>query len=156
MEKLELIKTILTIIISFCSVCGTVYVFFKKIIAKQTESIVSQINKKLDDLKNTTDIVEEKVESLEKKLFNTIEQIGELQQRNKKGEKVLILDVKCDILNICRRANKYKGITLADKEVLCELYEQYVNVWHKNHFIKSEADFVINNLPTIDRYEDAC
>lgn len=153
MEKLELIKTVLTIIISFTTIFGAIFAFFKKTMAKQTANIIKQISDQLTELKESINILDNKTDTLDTKLINTMKVIDDLTSKNKNEEKILLLDVKCGILNICRRANRFNGITLADKELLCELYEQYVHIWHKNHFIKSEADYVIDNLPTIEKYD---
>lgn len=134
--------------------CGTIFAFFYSFSKKfrnwindkikDTESI-KQLYEKIDKLSEKVDIINKKFEK-ENIVVSTID------DKLKINNDTTILTVKYEILDICNRAHKYNGITEIDKKLLCELYHQYVDVWHENHYIKSTALKVIEEMPIIDKY----
>ena len=123
---------------------------------RDTESI-KELNKKQNFLENKENELENncllrKTEMSE--MCETINRvIKKLDEFTEKDNKSTLLSLKCQILDICSRASRYGGITRPDKELLCELYHEYVDVWKQNHYVKSEADKVISNAKIIDDYK---
>ena len=100
----------------------------------------SQVESKKQEIKDTLD-----------KLNTTIEKLNDKME---KDNRATLLTLKCQIIDICSRVSRYGGITQADKELLCELYTEYVDVWKQNHYVKSEAQKVIKSAPIINEYKD--
>lgn len=155
MEYAQVISTILQyfvdIIASLGAMLGTLLVLSKKFrkwfgkLVKDSDEIVS-LEKNIVEIKETIDKLNEKVETIDK-------DVKHIKNKLEENDQATILTLKYEILDICYRAKKYGGITKTDKEMLCELYHAYVEVWHENHYVKSEASKVIAESPTIDSYE---
>lgn len=113
---------------------------------KQTE-----LEKKETALENSCALRSEKIDELYNDIKKTINKIDAKLEKDKEST---ILTLKCQILDICSRASRYGGITKPDKELLCDLYHQYVDVWKENHYVKSEADKVIKTAKIINEYKE--
>ena len=88
------------------------------------------------------------------KLCDKVEEmLLKLDDKVEKDKESTILTLKYEILDICSRANRYKSITQIDKELLCEWYHEYVDIWKENHYVKSEADKVIKTFPVVIEYK---
>lgn len=153
-EVLNHIQTILAAIEGIFLVGGT--------ITGTVFSCSKKARKWLNDKISNTEVVK----SIKKSSADLSEKVDDIGINQKKLEKELknlkivleqdkattLLTTKYEILDICNRAARYNGIISTDKELLCELYHQYVDVWKENHYVKSTADYVINNLPVVDKY----
>ena len=124
---------------------------------KDTDSIKELNNKqktletKEKSLENTCAVRTKEIKDTLDKLNTTIEK---LNNKMEKDNRSTLLTLKCQIIDICSRVSRYGGITQADKELLCELYTEYVDVWKQNHYVKSEAQKVIKSAPIINEYKD--
>lgn len=155
MEYAEIISKILqyfvNILASLGGILGTLLVLSKKFrkyfskLIKNSEEIVL-LTKSIADLKEIIDKLNEKVETVNK-------DVKHIKNKLEENDQATVLTLKYEILDICYRAKKYGGITRTDKEMLCELYHAYVEVWHENHYVKSEASKVMAESPIIDSYE---
>ena len=128
--------------------------------SKEIDTICQKISDMMDKLDQTIDKIGDKVDKLDQtvdklddkviKLENTVNKMDTKVEQDKDST---ILTLKYEILDICTRATRYDCITQTDKFLLCELYHQYVDVWHENHYVKSEADKVINTFKVVDEYK---
>ena len=118
---------------------------------------IKNLTKKQDELQKKHEELQGYYETKGKEFENMFTKmdrvIDKIDKKLDKDADSAILTLKCEILDICNRANRYKGITASDKSLLCELYHQYVDVWKENHYVKSEADKVIKNFPILDEYK---
>ena len=64
-----------------------------------------------------------------------------------------VLSLRYQILNLCRLADKYKGLVYSDKTLLYELYHQYADNMKQNHYISDEFNRA-NKFPEIAKYEE--
>lgn len=110
------------------------------------DQTVDKIGDKVDKLDQTVDKLDDKVEKLE-------QTVNKLNTKVEKDKESTILTLKYEILDICTRAARYKAISKTDKLLLCELYHEYVDVWNENHYVKSEADKVINTFDVVEEYK---
>ena len=117
-------------------------------LCNKIDTMLGKLDDKIDKLGTTVDNMEDKVNRLETT-------VSKMEQKVEKDKESTILTLKYQILDICGRADRYGCITKVDKSLLCELYHEYVEVWKQNHYVKSEADRVINSLPTVDKYENS-
>lgn len=124
---------------------------------KDTESM-----KELNDKQKTLETKEENLESTcatrTKEIKDALEKLNttieKLDNKMEKDNRSTLLTLKCQIIDICSRVSRYGGITQPDKELLCELYTEYVDVWKQNHYVKSEAQKVIKSAPIINEYKE--
>ena len=117
----------------------------QKLDARQTK-----LEKQEKDLENSCILRTQKID----KMCDQINEfVNKLEEKIDKDNKSTILSLKCQILDICSRASRYGGITAPDKQLLCELYREYVDVWKQNHYVKSEAKKVIETALIIDDYQ---
>ena len=106
---------------------------------------------KESNFENTCVTRTKEIKDILDKLNTTIEK---LDNKMEKDNTATLLTLKCQIIDICSRVSRYGGITQPDKELLCELYTEYVDVWKQNHYVKSEAQKVIKNAPIINEYKE--
>ena len=149
------------LVIALGGILGTIYAMSKKFRGwvngklKDTDSI-KDLNKETASLREKTNTMADTCDVRSKELTNICKKmeglINKLEGKIEKDKESTILTLKYEILDICSRAERYHCITHIDKELLCELYHEYVEVWKENHYVKSEADKVINTYDVVDKY----
>lgn len=155
-------STLVDIIIACGAIVMGLYAFsgkFRNFIndkMKDTESIKNlenkskKINERADKFESYCQQRSTEVKELCTKVEKMLEKLDAKVEKDKAST---ILTLKYEILDICSRAQRYKCITQIDKSLLCELYHEYVDIWKENHYVKSEADNVINNFPVVLEYK---
>lgn len=124
-----------------------------------------ELEKKEQSLENNCELRSKKIDEICENLNNVIDKmdtkcdnltkvIDKLDDKVEKDNKSTLLTLKSQIIDICSRVSRYGGITQADKQLLCELYHEYVDVWKENHYVKSEAKKVIEYASVIDDYKE--
>lgn len=148
------IGTIITVIEGALIAAGTICGFILTVSKKARKWLNDKISNTdvVKGIKNTNTNLVEKVESIEINQKKIEKELRNLKIVLEQDKATTLLTTKYEILDICNRAIRYEGIIPTDKELLCELYHQYVDVWKENHYVKSTADYVINNLPQIEKY----
>ena len=96
-------------------------IWFGKLVKDSTE-----IKKLTEQIKK----IDEKVDKIDKKVENITGDVKHIKDKLNQNDTATILTLKYEILDICNRAKKHNGIVSSDKETLCELYHEYVEVWH--------------------------
>lgn len=96
----------------------------------------SWFNNKIKDT-DTINKIDEKIDNISKDINNidknnkeTAADVTEIKNIINKNNNSTILTLKYEILDICHRADRFKCITIADKALLSEMYDDYVNKWH--------------------------
>ena len=141
----------------------SIYAFSKKFRSWVNNKLRSTDSfKELNDKQKTLETKEISLENAcatrTKEINDTLKKLNEtidkLHEKMEKDTKSTLLTLKCQIIDICSRVSRYGGITQPDKELLCELYTEYVDVWKQNHYVKSEAQRVIQTAKIIKEYKD--
>lgn len=154
MEIAEIILTILRYFVDILAAAGGIFASIlacsKKVRGKFSSMIrdddsIQKMSKEITTLSTKIDKVDKKVEDITKDTTH-------IKEKSELNDIATVLTLKYEILDICNRAKKYNGIVSSDKEILCELYHNYVEIWRQNHYVKSEALNVINNFKIIDSY----
>lgn len=155
MEVGEIILTILRYIVDILAgagaILGSILACSKKIRTKFSSMI--RDDKSIQSLTESIETLNQKVDNIDNKVQNITEDVKHIKEKLEKNDTATILTLKYEILDICNRAKRYNGIVSSDKEILCELYHAYVEVWNQNHYVKSEAKKVIDTYPIIDSYQ---
>ena len=151
------------VILGFGGAFASIYALSKKFRGwinnklKDTDSI-KELNKnqktletKETNLENTCQLRTKEIKDTLDKLNTTIDKLNDKMEKDNRST---LLTLKCQIIDICSRVSRYGGITQPDKELLCELYTEYVDVWKQNHYVKSEAQKVIKSAPIINEYKE--
>lgn len=144
------LKYMVDILTSIGAILGGLLVCSKKF-----RNWFSKLIKDSTEIKNLTECIQktnEKIDNIDKKVENITGDVKHIKDKLNQNDTTTILTLKYEILDICNRAKRYKGIVSTDKEILCELYHEYVDIWHENHYVKTEALNVIENFPIIDTY----
>ena len=74
------------------------------------------------------------------------------EERLKQNDYCTILSLRYQILNLCRLADKHKGLIYSDKTLLYEMYHQYADNMKQNHYISDEFNRA-NKFPEIAKYD---
>ena len=82
-------------------------------------------SKKIDEIYENINNV---IDKLDKKCDNITNVMDKIDDKVEKDNKSTLLTLKSQIIDICSRVSRYGGITSADKQLLCELYHEYVDV----------------------------
>lgn len=124
---------------------------------KDTDSI-KELNSKQKTLEGKEKNLETTCATRTKEIKDTLDKLNttieKINDKIEKDNRSTLLTLKCQIIDICSRVSRYGGITQPDKELLCELYTEYVDVWKQNHYVKSEAQKVIKTAPIINEYKE--
>lgn len=131
------------------SVCNNIEDMLTKL-----DGRIDKLDTKIDQLDTRINNFDDRIDKLDKKIASLDNTTEKLDKKVEKDKESTILTLKYEILDICRRAKKYGCIVTSDKLLLCELYHEYVEVWHQNHYVKSEAEKVINTFDVIDEYNE--
>lgn len=156
-----ILRHLADIIVALASIMATIYASSKRV-----RTWVNDKLKNTNTIKNLetniTNMTKAQTEMLanfkvrDEQLQQTCDNINELF--NKLNDKVdrdnatTLLTLKYEILDICTRADENGCITRVDKELLCEMYKQYVDVWQQNHYVKSEIERVLSIYKVVDEY----
>lgn len=129
-------------------VCNNIQDMLQKL-----DNKINQLDKTAVDLDQKCKTLDNNIQALDSKIKTLDSTLQKVDTKVEKDKESTILTLKYEIMDICTRANRYKGITDGDKKLLCELYYEYVDVWHENHYVKSEADKIIKTFPILDEYK---
>lgn len=119
----------------------------KKEFKKSQNEIKQEFSEKITNMKI------EISKDIDSKLSEINSCIAKQEERLKKNDDCTILSLRYQILNLCRRATRYKGLIYSDRTLLYELYEQYHNKMGQNHYIEDEFEKAVA-LPELNKYEE--
>lgn len=118
---------------------------------------LSKINSTITEMKDCFSL---EMKQMEERLTTKMDQqvsdinksIAAQDERLRQNDFCTILSLRYQILNLCRRADKHKGLIYSDKTLLYEMYHQYADNMKQNHYISDEFNRV-NKFPEIAKYE---
>jgi uncharacterized protein YoxC len=121
--------------------------------SSELSTLCIRVEKLCSTIEQQTDKIEQQIKTINKQIKKDEEVINKVDDKLEKDNSSTILTLKYEIQDICSRAKRYGVITSVDKQLLCELYHEYVDIWHENHYIKSEALKIIENFGVVDEYK---